>query len=545
MGFSNPIRSMKTPITKAILLGLAVAITPVVRAAEAPPIAEVKIDQASVALDASFDSLRETLSIANNQVTEAISQRDLALKELAARRQAQAEAERELASIKKQLKATQKGEAQWKAQSEKLAKKLAAGEEAHAKLAQFRDQMTGALQEFSSLQKDIASVRGELQAPAERLALRTENAKLKQAKIQLAAKLDDTNCRLAAESKRLQKTDQQLTTVTRKNVALNNMLAAAEEKGTALGAEIEVAGREMQTLDAANRELHSKMAGQEKVQATFQHQLSKKQAELDTTAAARKSAENKLAAASQVIEESKDSIVKLTKQGEQLRKTNRQAHQELKNIRKKADAEQSARRQIEKLQANTVKQANELRAELATSTKQADGLRGELTESSKQAKKLSEELAANTKQADSLRGELDRSKQQVATEKGVSNETAKKVEALNAQLEGSRKELAASQKLTKTSATALATIRKDTEELRSIVGLTNQKLKNTKQQAEKAQAAAAKKIADLSAKLKSTSEAQAAAEISLKERDARIAKLQASLDKKQGRETAQNKSNVE
>lgn len=596
---------MKTLPTKALLLGLAVAMTPALRAADAPPLADTKIDNASSVLDASFDSLSKTLNDARNQVVEAVEQRNLALMELQARRDSQAETMRELAALKKQLQVTQRSEAQWKSQSEKLSKKLAAGPEAHAKLASFRDQMDGALKEFSSLQKDIASVRSELQAPAERISLRKENAGLKQAKASLegelkkeATRFKQLGSRLAAETLSHQQTSQKLVNSTRECAKLSNQLATASKGNSELEKQAAVAKRERQALSASNRELQTKTASLQKAGALVQHQLANTSAELKSSvaahqkldaqfAAARKTSGEQLASAHKTIKQAQGTLTQLGEKHKALHVIASGTATALKKTQQQVVTEKGARSKVEQLQAATAKQAAELSAQLKANGKALATIEDELASSQEALAEVSKHTGILRKVAEHTAVQFKQAKQQAATSEKARhqaeqarNETAKNVTALTVKLEVSGNDLTRAQGQIKKANAELSSIRKDTDELRQIAGVTSGKLKQAKQQTETVrtemlrakeantkaskelssrleqtsnelgtaktqQQQTASKLNEVSAQLKQAQQAKATADKALKERDARIAQLQASIEKQRSRETAKIDNSAE
>ena len=272
---NKSIKTMMKPSTKAILLGLAVPMTPALSGAEsAPADTPAKADKTTKLLDASFDSLAKVLEESRDKVTEAEAERKLALEELDARREAHAATQRELAELKKQLAATQKSEANYKSQTEKLTIKLAAGEEAHANLAKFRDQMAETLKEFSSLQGDIAQVRTELDAPAERVALRKQNEKLRLSQATLEKQLRETKHQLATEQKHHSKTREELAAAQRQNSIATNELNEAKKANSTLTSGLEGALAEISVLKLRSQEAVQNSASLEKLAAQLQHEHS-------------------------------------------------------------------------------------------------------------------------------------------------------------------------------------------------------------------------------------------------------------------------------
>ena len=196
-------------------MSLALAVSPLVQANEAPqatqPVAATaEAQQAAPAapqedaltgLQKQVESMNKAVTEARGETAAASGQRDAAVKEAKAVREAQKQLEGQMADLRKQLEASNHEVWQWKDKAGTLQKKLGAGEEAYQKLANFRDEMTTALKEFGTLKGELAQVRGELQAPAERVALKKELADAQAAKEQVAKKLED-EAKAHAESKR-------------------------------------------------------------------------------------------------------------------------------------------------------------------------------------------------------------------------------------------------------------------------------------------------------------------------------------------------------
>ncbi|MES2924418.1 MAG: hypothetical protein V4819_22895 [Verrucomicrobiota bacterium] len=217
---------MKLKPTTPFLIILAVALSPVVRANEAPPTqvqkssAETSVPvpahagseaapQVVAGMQKHIETMAEAVNKARLEATEASNQRDAAYKEALAVREAKQQIEGQLGGLKKQLDASSQEVSQWKEKANTLEKKatvlenkLGAGEEAYAKLGTFRNEMTNALKEFAVLKNDLASVRSELQAPAERVALKKQIAEVETARDTLAKKLD-TEVSAHTESKGL------------------------------------------------------------------------------------------------------------------------------------------------------------------------------------------------------------------------------------------------------------------------------------------------------------------------------------------------------
>lgn len=196
-------------------MSLAVAITPILHAnedpmgqqpaastADAKKAAEIAVPTDALAgLQRQFETMNKAILEARTEAAGVTGERDAARKEAQAVREAKQQLEAQLAGLKKQLEASNHEVWQWKDKATVLEKKLGAGEEAFRSLATFRDQMDSAMKEFAVLKNGLAEVRGELQAPAERVALKKQLAEANAAKDQIAKKLGD-EAKAHAESKR-------------------------------------------------------------------------------------------------------------------------------------------------------------------------------------------------------------------------------------------------------------------------------------------------------------------------------------------------------
>jgi chromosome segregation ATPase len=196
-------------------MSLAMAISPIVHANEAPkgaqpaaPAAEAnKAAEIAVPTDAlaglqkQFETMNKAIGEARTETTNVSGQRDAAIKEAQAVREAKQQLEGQLADLRKQLETSNHEVWQWKDKTKALEQKLGAGEQAFQKLASFRDEMDVAMKEFAVLKNGLADVRGELQAPAERVALKKQLDEAAASKAEVAKKLENESKALA-ESKR-------------------------------------------------------------------------------------------------------------------------------------------------------------------------------------------------------------------------------------------------------------------------------------------------------------------------------------------------------
>ncbi len=274
-------------------MSLAVALSPLVRANEAAPAPEQKPAQEAPAekdaksgnevapevvagMQKRIETMAEAVKRAQTEATDASEQRDAARKEALAVREAKQRLEGQLGGLKKQLDATSHEVGQWKEKAATLEKKLGAGEEAYAKLGTFRDEMNSALKEFAVLKNDLASVRGELQAPAERVVLKKQVAELESSRDTLAKKLDievkahtESKGLLAALGKTLEE-------VKGSAKAQSEVLATTQRERDALGKNLAMTNEQ---LNAARKEA----AGLMDAKAVVEKDLTATRSELSQT----------------------------------------------------------------------------------------------------------------------------------------------------------------------------------------------------------------------------------------------------------------------
>jgi chromosome segregation ATPase len=405
--------------------------TPILRGEEAAPPADkhVRTDKTTRLLDASFDSLAKVLEESRDKVTEAENQRKLALEELDARRKAHAETQRELAELKRQLATTRKSEAHWKNQSEKLSIKLAAGEQAHANLAKFRDQMAATLEEFSSLKGDIANVRGELEAPAMRVALRKENEKLKSLSAGLEKKLNATRQQLSTERKRHAATRQELIRMSRQNDILGNVLAESRQAAADLEARLEDSRSALQEAKSLASESVQHSAGLEKRASQLQFEHGKMSKSLASAEMARKGAQGKLAGTRDELEKSRKQIdalaakVKRTEKASQAKTAaftqRQQAHEKQIALLKAAVAKD--REALGQQEQRSNQQLAALKSELEKSLKEQATLKNDTQElrkisglTSERLKKTKQQLKALEEEKQTLREALEKREAEIA-----------------------------------------------------------------------------------------------------------------------------------
>ena len=288
---------MKTIYITPLWMSLAVAISPFAQANEAPkgtqpaaPVAEAnKAAELAVPTDAlaglqkQFETMNKAIKDARTETTNVSGQRDSALKEAQAIREAKQQLEGQLADLKKQLETSNHEVWQWKDKAIVLEKKLGAGEEAFQKLANFRDEMDTAMKEFAVLKSGLADVRGELQAPAERVALKKQLDETNAAKAQIAKKLESES-KAHAESKRQLAASESFGKELRK--AFEDLKASAKAQFEALAKAKQEREDVDRTLAATREQLEvsiNENAGVMKAKATVEKDLTATRTELTAT----------------------------------------------------------------------------------------------------------------------------------------------------------------------------------------------------------------------------------------------------------------------
>lgn len=398
---------MKFKSTTPFLITLAVALCPVVHAEVSTtgqaqkPAGEVSAPgQAAAANDEApqvvadmqkhIETLAEQIKKAQSEATDASKQRDAAHQEALAVRQAKNQIEGQLSSLKKQLDASSHEVSQWKDKANTLEKKatvlekkLGAGEEAYAKLGTFRDEMNSALKEFAVLKNDLASVRGELQAPAERVALKKQVAELEATRETLAKNLD-TEVKAHTESKGLltvlgkkleefksnAKTQfEALAKVQRERDEIGKNLAMTEEQ--LKGVRQEAAGLK-QAKTAVEKDLaaaQSELSQTQKMMATLQKDAAELRATMEPLAAGIKEANDQASKATAAIREASAARVRAeneaTQMKNQLKLTNQRLAQALEAqhglkqlVETKTTELDGLRKKVEQLEATAQASAN-------------------------------------------------------------------------------------------------------------------------------------------------------------------------------------------
>lgn len=382
-------------------MSLAVAISPVTHAAEAPAKkgpqpAQVTVEvkkaaEATAPVDAfaglqkQFETMNKAINDARNEAKNVASQRDSARKEAHAMRETAKKLEAELAQLKKQLEGSNHQAAEWKQKSDQLEKKLGAGAEAYEKLASFRDEMGSALKEFAVLKKDLADVRGELQAPAERVALKKELASLKQSGDEVAKKLK-SEIEAHAESKRL--------------------LAMSKAAGEQVKKAFVSLKKEAKSQFAALTKMKEERDALDKKLGSTNKALADVRKESEQRLTAKNNAEKELNKARTELTATRDSLAMLQKEASQLRGTveplaaeikaaNQQSELAIRAIKEAISARETAEKNTLRLEGE-LKQTND---RLAAALKDQNGLKQQVASKSTEVKSLRkkiEDLEAKT-----------------------------------------------------------------------------------------------------------------------------------------------------
>ncbi len=387
---------MKRIYTTPLWMSLAVAVSPIVQANEgtqaaAPAADEKQAAELAVPTDAlaglqkQFENMNKAINEARHEAADVTGQRDAARKEARAIREAKQQLESQLADLKKQLQVSNHEVWQWKDKAAVLEKKLGAGEEAFRKLASFRDEMDTAMKEFAVLKSGLAEVRGELQAPAERVALKKQLAEANAAKEQLAKKLGD-EAKSHAESKR------QL--VASESFAKELKKAFEELKANAKS-QLEALAKAKQERDALAKNLG---AAQEQLAAVTKENTGLKETKLTV--------EKELASARTELTATQETLAMLRKESAQLRTTLQPLAAEIqaaKDQTAKATAAiqeaSAARDKAEQARARMEAELKEVSGRLANALAAQNGLKEQVASKSSEIENLRkkvEEMEAKT-----------------------------------------------------------------------------------------------------------------------------------------------------
>jgi chromosome segregation ATPase len=381
--------------TAPIWFSLAVAASPLVRAENAPapaqpataPTAAVSDVDALAGLQKNLDTINKTIRDARKEATDTAAQRDAARTEATALRDAKLQLEQQLNGLKQQLGASNQEISRWKDKSNVLEKKLGAGEEAYAKLATFRDEMSAAMKEFATLKGGLAEVRSELQAPAERVALKKEAEALKAANADLAKRGEE-------EAKAHVGTKQRLTST-------ENALSGLKEAFAKLTADAKAKTEELAKALRERSELATKLAENEKTIVAARNEAEGLKKASATVAKERDDARGELTA-------TRDTLAQLQKEAAQLRGTVGPLAAEIKAAREQTELATAAireanvaRKRAEDAQASAQKELASVKNELASAVTNRDALKQQIAAKATEIdslRKTVEELNARTAQ---------------------------------------------------------------------------------------------------------------------------------------------------
>ncbi len=383
---------------------LAIAVSPLLKAEEAPApsapqtpaAAENKAETDALAgLQQHFETINKAIHEARTEVADMASQRDAARKEATAIREAKRQLEQQLAGLKQQLGTSNNEVRQWKDKAVVLEKKLSAGEQAFEKLATFRDEMEVAMKEFAVLKNGLADIRGELQAPAERAALKKELAGLKGSHEELAKKLD-AETKAHTESKRLLAAGE----------------AAARELTQTLAKFKDDAKARLEALAQANRErdaLAGKLAAGEKDLAAARVEATGLKETATSLEKERDSARGELA-------ETRQTLAMLQQEAAQLRTSLQPLAVEIQSAKEQAGLAtaaireaNAARHQAESARVALEKELTTVKGELSNAVANRNSLQQQVTAKATEIESLRktvEEL--NARAANKAAGEEDR-----------------------------------------------------------------------------------------------------------------------------------------
>jgi chromosome segregation ATPase len=387
---------MKTIYITPLWMSLAVAVSPLVQANEAPkgttpPADASKAADLAVPTDAlaglqrQFETMNKAIKDARSEASNVSGQRDAALKEAEAIREAKQQLETQLADLRKQLETSNHEVWQWKDKAKTLEQKLGAGEQAFQKLASFRDEMEVAMKEFAVLKSGLAEVRGELQAPAERVALKKQLEEAAAARAEIAKKLENES-KAHAESKRQLAASEGIGKELKK--ALENLKANARAQFEALAKAKQEREDIDRTLVATREQLEvsiNENAGVIKAKAAVEKDLTATRTELTAT---------------------RETLAMLQKEAAQLRGTLQPLAAEIQAAKEqttKATAAiqeaSAARDKADQARAEVEAQLKEVTGQLATAMATQNGLKEQVASKSTEIaslRKKVEEMEAKT-----------------------------------------------------------------------------------------------------------------------------------------------------
>lgn len=209
-------------------------------------------------LEASFQELANGLASARDAVAAMTKQRNEARDRVASLTQVNESLRQETSQLRETLSSTRADleqanaeRADWQRKTQQLQARLESGDAAYDHLVKLRDQLQSTVAEFSGLQADVAAVRGELEAPAERQALKARIAKLEEANAAQTAALEDTR---AAAAEKIQAAQVRLAERADRNQELAKAVRALENRMQAMEQEHAQTANEMRERIAGLRD---------------------------------------------------------------------------------------------------------------------------------------------------------------------------------------------------------------------------------------------------------------------------------------------------
>jgi chromosome segregation ATPase len=370
-------------IPTPLWMSLAVAICPIVKgdeksAAPAPQPAPAPAD-ALAGLQKHFETMNSAISDARKEAADVAGQRDAAKKEAEAIRQAKQQLEGQLSDLRKQLESSNHEVWQWKDKAVVLERKLGAGEQAFQKLAAFRDEMGVAMQEFAVLKAGLADVRGELQAPAERVALKKEIASLQAAQADVQGKLA-AEAKAHGESKRLLTASEGLVNQLKKG--FEELKASAKQQLAELNKAQQERDALAKNLAATNAQLQTarnEATGIKDAKATVEKNLDATRGELSAT---------------------REALASLQKESAELRSTMQPLAAEIQAVK-----DQAAKATVAIQESSAARErAEQARAQMEGQLKNVNG---QLAAALDQQRGLQQQVATKTQEVDGLRKKIE------------------------------------------------------------------------------------------------------------------------------------------
>jgi chromosome segregation ATPase len=372
-------------IPTPIWMSLAVAMSPIVKgdeksAAPAPqPAAAPAPADAFTGLQKHFEAMNSAISDARKEAADVAGERDAAVKETEAVRQAKEQLEGQLTELRKQLENSNHEVWQWKDKATVLERKLGAGEQAFEKLAAFRDEMSVAMQEFATIKAGMNEIRGELQAPAERVALKKEIASLQAAQAEVQGKLA-AEAKAHGESKRLLAASEGL---------VNQLKKGFEELKASAKQQLAELNKAQQERDALAKNL-----------ATTNEQLQTVRNEASGLKDAKLVAEKNLDATRGELTATREALASLQKESAELRSTMQPLAAEIQAVKDQASKATTA---IQEASAAREK-AEQARIAMETQLKEVNG---QLAAALDQQNGLKQQVATKTQEVDGLRKKIE------------------------------------------------------------------------------------------------------------------------------------------